>query len=107
MYESPIHLTIINDIARDIAKQTDENILRAVMSTGITVDKEELLKALEYDRQQYDKGFSDGVTMFITRLKETLSEHIHPTNIHDECELDLNSDEVWDIIDELGGSLNG
>lgn len=27
---------------------------------GIYVDKEELIKALRYDRQQYDKGYADG-----------------------------------------------
>lgn len=36
------------------------DILRAVQKYGINVDKEELLRALQYDRNQYEKGYDDG-----------------------------------------------
>ena len=36
------------------------DILKAVMSTDIQVDREELTRALRYDRDQYDRGFADG-----------------------------------------------
>ena len=58
-YESPISL-ITEKIASDIAKKTDETVLEAVWQTGVIVDKEELIKALEYDRKQYEKGYRAG-----------------------------------------------
>ena len=55
MYKSPIEI-----ITRNIQTQIDDEIYRAVQNVGINVDREELLKALEYDRGQYEKGFDDG-----------------------------------------------
>ena len=59
MYKSPIE-TLIADIQHQIAVQQDEEIYKAVVSVGINVDKEELLRALHYDREQYEKGYADG-----------------------------------------------
>ena len=47
MYKSPIE--IING---KIQTQFDDAIFRAVQNVGINVDREELLKAEEYDRAQ-------------------------------------------------------
>ena len=55
MYESPIKI-----IAGKIQTQIDDEIYRAVQNVGINVDREELLKALEYDRGQYEEGFREG-----------------------------------------------
>ncbi len=59
MYESPIDM-LIADIQHQIAEQQDEQIYNAVVSVGINVDKEELIRALQYDRQQYELGYADG-----------------------------------------------
>ena len=59
MYESPIEL-ITTDIATSISKQLDNDIYQAVIKTGVNVDKDELIKALKYDREQYEKGYNDG-----------------------------------------------
>ena len=37
----------------------ENEILKAVQSVGVNVDKNELLKALRYDREQYQKGYAD------------------------------------------------
>lgn len=58
-YESPIHL-ITEQLAVDIAKKTDDTIYQAICNTGVTVDKDELIKALSYDRNQYEKGYTAG-----------------------------------------------
>lgn len=60
MYKSPIDV-MIADIQHQIAKQQDEEIYKAVVSVGINVDKAELLRALEYDRQQYERGYAYGL----------------------------------------------
>lgn len=70
-YESPIHLTIT-------PPQIDPGILEGTLLTltqgyQIEVDKDELVKALQYDRDQYNKGFEDGKRFILNRLKEVLA----------------------------------
>ncbi len=51
-YESPIKTVI------GVAKtEIDNGVYKAVCQTGIRVDKEELLRALQYDREQFDAGY--------------------------------------------------
>lgn len=54
-YQSPIEI-----IQGELETQLENNIMTAVQHYGITVNKEELIKALEYDRHQYEQGFKDG-----------------------------------------------
>ena len=55
MYKSPIEI-----IYGQMQTQMEGDILRAVQSYFPNVDKEELLRALQYDRDQYHKGYADG-----------------------------------------------
>jgi hypothetical protein len=55
MYKSPIEV-----ITQEITRQMDGQILKAVQAVDINVDKPELLRALQYDRHQYEKGYDDG-----------------------------------------------
>lgn len=55
-YESPIK-TVIGEAKTEI----DNGVYKAVCQIGIRVDKDELIRALQHDRGQYDKGFADGV----------------------------------------------
>ena len=57
MYKSPIDV-----IYGQMQTQLEGDVLKAVQSYGINVDKEELIRALKYDRDQYDKGYADGKT---------------------------------------------
>ena len=59
-YESPIEL-ITNNMITDINTQAENAIFKAVQNVGVNVDKAELLRALKYDRDQYNKGFNDGI----------------------------------------------
>ena len=58
-WESPISV-ITEQIAEDMQKQKDAAIMKCVESCGISVDKEELVKALAYDRRQYELGLKNG-----------------------------------------------
>lgn len=58
-YESPIEL-LVTDIQHQIVQQQDEQIYQAVMSFIPNINREELLKALAYDRDQYNRGYDDG-----------------------------------------------
>ena len=59
-YESPIN-AFQKQIEMQVERQMENHILKAVSEVGVTVDKEELLKALKYDREQYEKGYQDGL----------------------------------------------
>lgn len=61
MYESPISLFSTDPIIEQIKDEQDNMIFRGVIRSGVNVEKEELLKALQYDRQQYEKGYADGL----------------------------------------------
>ena len=58
-YKSPIDV-VIDDMQLQFRDAFDDAIVRAVQNVNITVDKDELIKALKHDRQQYDRGYADG-----------------------------------------------
>lgn len=67
-YISPIKLEQIpqteegwaEQIGKYIAGEIDNLILKSCVKVGCCVDKDELEKALRYDRDQYAKGYADG-----------------------------------------------
>lgn len=56
MYKSPIDI-----ILGEFELKFEDAICKAVRDVGIVVDKDELIKALKYDRDQYDKGYMDAL----------------------------------------------
>lgn len=62
MYRSPIDIFYqnIRNIGVEVGKKLDSDIYTAVLKCNINVDKEELIRALKYDRDQYNKGYMDG-----------------------------------------------
>lgn len=68
MYNSPI--TIYEDIAAQITEMTENSIMTKV-KMYVDVDKDELIKALDYDRKQYEAGYNDG---FIDGRKKAIEE---------------------------------
>lgn len=51
-YEAPIKI-----IMQEMQAQRKNQVYQAIQNIGVDVDKEELLKALSYDRNQYEKGY--------------------------------------------------
>lgn len=57
-YEAPINIL---QLAHDRFRiEVEENVVKAVAAYDIEVNRKELIKALNYDRQQYQKGYEDG-----------------------------------------------
>lgn len=61
MYERPLEVIYGKTIADNVRKQLEDYVMNVIADVGIKVDKDELIKALKYDRNQYEKGFQDGV----------------------------------------------
>lgn len=59
-YESPIQL--INESIINAQTEAIEGfIFKSVLNVGVSVDKDELIKALNYDRHQYAQGYDDAL----------------------------------------------
>ena len=69
MYESPINIII-----SELCTKLESDCLRSVQRYGFDIDKEELAKALNYDRKQYEKGHTDGYNKAIDDLLEDANE---------------------------------
>lgn len=57
MYESPI-TQMVSQIQTEMETELLYKVSQAV---GYSIDKDELVKALKYDRGQYEKGYADGL----------------------------------------------
>ena len=72
-YESPIS-QIFQNIQDSIIRETENGYLATIQATtGLDINKEELIKALNYDRDQYNKGYNDA----LNTIKEKLENEIH------------------------------
>ena len=69
MYESPINIIISK-----LCTKLESDCLKSVQRYGFDIDKEELAKALNYDRKQYEKGHTDGYNKAIDDLLEDANE---------------------------------
>ncbi len=71
MYESPIEVCCtMDDVFQKINEGTGNEVYEAVVRVGVNVHKDELIKALRYDRNQYEKGYVDGIKEFAEKLCE-------------------------------------
>ena len=58
-YENPLQ-RIIGEAVEARVKQEESAAMASITETiGYNIDKKELIKALNYDRNQYAKGYSD------------------------------------------------
>ena len=71
MYKSPIQTYTYNYI-ESIKSEFDEQRMKAVVKLGFDVDKNELIKALKYDRNQYLKGYQDCMDDQVKVLEKAL-----------------------------------
>lgn len=79
MYESPIDV-----LYKNVETSFENGVLNAIQKVDIIVDKEELIKALKYDRDQYRKGYEDGV-LVETRGRWIIHEPMHMHSICSCC----------------------
>ena len=56
-YEPPIN---VDYIMKEQEKQFEKDVLKVIASYNINVNVDELVKALHYDRNQFEKGYKAG-----------------------------------------------
>ena len=61
LYEFPSYVETVNQINDAMDAQKDEQIMNVIrQNMEIKIDRNELLRALQCDRDQYNKGYQDG-----------------------------------------------
>lgn len=91
MYESPITL-IVENVEKQLhqeKEQSEQMIYQCVNSFGVVVDKEELFKALKYDRDQYNEGYKDGVNEVLDKIKAEILKY-KPVNPDVICPIEFH-----------------
>lgn len=91
MYESPIKLEFTEPWIEKLKDEADEYIVRVVQQMGVAVDKEELTRALQYDRGQYEKGYLTAVEELRAEL-EDLREFRRMITMLPDCNTCLKND---------------
>jgi hypothetical protein len=103
MYKSPITI-----ITGQIKYEIENEIYRAVQEVGVSVDKEELIKALQYDREQYIKGYTDGIKKFAHQLKILLEAKAKLYSLSDkDCEFAIVQSTALKTVDNLVKEMVG
>lgn len=68
-YTPPIEIyQTIEQVNRDFIKNQENEVMMQI-NQYVNVDKDELIKALNYDRDQYHKGFEDGARVVLRELE--------------------------------------
>ena len=97
MYESPITYTIKEIYDNQMVER--ENFILTTVSEkiGVEVNREELIKALNYDRNQYAKGYADAKAEYTTKWTNVEEEL---PDLHEDSKFIYRkrSDEVMCII---------
>lgn len=93
MYESPITLYVQN-MESQLYQKKEQTVWEAVNALGVVVDKEELSKALKYDRDQYSKGYKDGANEVLDKIKAEILKY-EPVDPNVMCPIEF----VLEIID--------
>lgn len=73
MYQSPISL-----IQKDVESKIDDAVIKTIQKFGVEVDREELIRAMMYDRKQYEKGYRDGLSDAVKHGKWELVDEAEP-----------------------------
>ena len=83
MYKAPIEL--LSTQMSEHKFDTEKMVIEAVFKTGVNVDKDELIRALQYDRDQYNKGYADAKAEVAREIFEEIEKHmidlVYITNI--------------------------
>lgn len=101
MYKSPIEV-LCDEIQTQFEQEEEKMVTKAVRNVGVNVDKEELIKALQYDRNQYEKGYEDGKNDVLEKIKaEIFVEKKYAYANFEEYKVEFLGQDEEDALDSL------
>ena len=68
-YKRPVQV-----ITNQMQTKLEGQILEVIQNVGVVLDKEELIKAMNYDRDQYASGFENGYNKAVDDLTANITE---------------------------------
>ena len=74
MYKSPIE-KIYGELQTQMVQEDEKLVMKAIREVGVDVDKDELIKALQYDRNQYTKGYEDGKNEILDKIRAEIEKY--------------------------------
>ena len=87
MYKSPIE-KIYGELQTQMVQEDENMVMETIRKVGVNVDKEELIKALQYDRYQYTKGYEDGKNDVLDKIRAEIEQNaysiVHGINNHEK-----------------------
>ena len=99
-YESPIN-RICGEICNEIIRKDEEHLMTFItQEVGYQVDKSELIKALNYDRNQYSKGYKDGVKDVLDKIRTEITKLQTYKMFYGEDTVYVERDDVLEILDK-------
>ena len=105
LYKSPIEV-----IHGEMQMNIENGIYKAVQNVGVVVDKDELLKALLYDREQYEKGYADArekaIDEFVMEIESEYNNDACP-NVTDYLDYKISLRDLFKIAEGMkNGEIN-
>lgn len=70
-YRSPVEI-----VSQNIHENFENGVMEVIHSYDVKVDKDELIKALSYDREQYKQGYADGCKLDTNAIKSKFAEDL-------------------------------
>ena len=74
MYKNPIEV-IYDELQTQMVQEDEKLVMKTVRNVGVNVDKGELIKALQYDRNQYTKGYEDGKNDVLDKIRAEIEAY--------------------------------
>ena len=76
-YDSPLIISYFERMATDIAKFTDDGVMKAVVEAGFDIDKDKLVQALSQDKERYSDAYRKGYTEGYKKWDDEIVRCIH------------------------------
>lgn len=79
MFESPINKFIGDIVSKMVIDEEDSVMYQIKQAMGYEIDKNELVKALQYDRNQYEKGYRDALDKIAEEIRHFMLD-VNPSS---------------------------
>ena len=101
MYESPITYHIKEIYDKQMTERENAILVTVSESIGVDVNREELIKALNYDRNQYKKGYANAKGKYESMLDKIRAEiERMPSELTTDGKRMIRQVNVFRIIDK-------
>ena len=111
-YNSPVKLSFVEQLRDSFEEQLTNRVYKIVTEYGIDVDKEEMVKALKYDRDQYKRGYERGkkdATHYSFWVVNEVEGTVECSRCHEDCtyyvEQGENPADYWCFCPNCGAKM--